>query len=125
MFEKIKKLFNKKNEAYAIDSQGNKIEVEILPANWSPEKERKYQQQKIIEEYQNAQKEKTKQIFMKETLPILLKQFLKIFLYAFILPMTITFISKIFGFKISYFGAIVLFLIFKNLIKSIYLQVKH
>ena len=81
MFEKIKKLFNKKNEAYAIDSQGNKIEVEILPANWSPEKERKYQQQKIIEEYQNAQKEKTKQIFMKETLPILLKQFLKIFLY--------------------------------------------
>lgn len=40
MFEKIKKLFRKTNEAYAIDSDGNRIDVEILPADWTPEKER-------------------------------------------------------------------------------------
>ena len=111
MFEKIKKLFRKNNEAYAIDSEGNRIEVEILPADWTPEKEREYQAQRLMNEYEDSQKEQAKQIILKETLPFLLKKFFKVFLLAAVIPTAIMFVAKQFGINLPYFVAIFLYLI--------------
>ena len=120
MFEKIKKLFRKNNEAYAIDSEGNRIEVEILPADWTPEKEREYQAQRLMKEYEDAQKEKAKQIFLKETLPFLLKKFFKVFLLAAVIPTAIMFVAKQFGINLPYFVAIFLYLIVEPIIRSLF-----
>ena len=108
MFEKIKKLFRKNNEAYAIDSDGNRIEVEILPADWTPEKEREYQAQRLMKEYEDAQKEKAKQIIRKEAAYLSKKAF-KVILLAFIIPMTIMFIAKQFGINLPYFVAVLIY----------------
>ena len=124
MFEKIKKLFRKNNEAYAIDSNGNRIEVEILPADWTPEKEREYQAQRLMKEYEDAQKEKAKQIFLKETLPFLLKKFFKVFLLAAVIPTAIMFIAKQFGINLPYFVAVLIYFFAESIFKSLFSK-KH
>ena len=124
MFEKIKKLFRKNNEAYAIDSEGNRIEVEIFPADWTPEKEREYQAQRLMEEYEDAQKEKAKQIFLKETLPFLLKKFFKVFLLAAVIPTAIMFVAKQFGINLPYFAAVIIYFLSESIFKSLFSK-KH
>ena len=124
MFEKIKKLFRKNNEAYAIDSEGNRIKVEILPADWTPEKEREYQAQRLMKEYEDAQKEKAKQIFLKETLPFLLKKFFKVFLLAAVIPTAIMFIAKQFGINLPYFVAVLIYFFAESIFKSLFSK-KH
>ena len=124
MFEKIKKLFRKNNEAYAIDSDGNRIDVEILPADWTPEKEREYQAQRLMEEYEDAQKEKAKQIFLKETLPFLLKKFFKVFLLAAVIPTAIMFVAKQFGINLPYFAAVIIYFLSESIFKSLFSK-KH
>ena len=124
MFEKIKKLFRKNNEAYAIASDGNRIEVEILPADWTPEKEREYQAQRLMKEYEDAQKEKAKQIFLKETLPFLLKKFFKVFLLAAVIPTAIMFIAKQFGNNLPYFVAVLIYFFAESIFKSLFFK-KH
>ena len=123
MFEKIKKLFRKTNEAYAIDSEGNRIEVEILPADWTPEKEREYQAQRLMKEYEDAQKEKAKQIILKEAAYLSKKAF-KVILLAFIIPMTIMFIAKQFGINLPYFVAVLIYFFAESIFKSLFFK-KH
>ena len=123
MFEKIKKLFRKNNEAYAIDSDGNRIDVEILPADWTPEKEREYQAQRLMKEYEDAQKEKAKQIILKEAAYLSKKAF-KIILLAFIIPMTIMFIAKQFGINLPYFVAVLIYFFAESIFKSLFFK-KH
>ena len=123
MFEKIKKLFRKNNEAYAIDSAGNRIEVEVLPADWTPEKEREYQAQRLIKEYEDAQKEKAKQIIRKEAAYLSKKAF-KVILLAFIIPMTIMFIAKQFGINLPYFVAVLIYFFAESIFKSLFSK-KH
>ena len=123
MFEKIKKLFRKTNEAYAIDSQGNRIDVEILPADWTPEKEREYQAQRLMKEYEDAQKEKAKQIILKEAAYLSKKAF-KVILLAFIIPMTIMFIAKQFGINLPYFVAVLIYFFVESIFKSLFSK-KH
>lgn len=123
MFEKIKKLFRKNNEAYAIDSNGNRIEVEILPADWTPEKEREYQAQRLMKEYEDAQKEKAKQIIRKEAVYLSKKAF-KVILLAFIIPMTIMFIAKQFGINLPYFVAVLIYFFAESIFKSLFSK-KH
>ena len=123
MFEKIKKLFRKNNEAYAIDSDGNRIDVEILPADWTPEKEREYQAQRLMKEYEDAQKEKAKQIILKEAAYLSKKAF-KIILLAFIIPMTIMFIAKQFGINLPYFVAVLIYFFTESIFKSLFFK-KH
>ena len=118
MFEKIKKLFRKTNEAYAIDSQGNRIDVEILPADWTLEKEKEYQAQRLMKEYEDAQKEKAKQIILKEAAYLSKKAF-KVILLAFIIPMTIMFIAKQFGINLPYFVAVLIYFL-PNLFLNLY-----
>ena len=123
MFEKIKKLFRKNNEAYAIDSDGNRIDVEILPADWTPEKEREYQAQRLMKEYEDAQKEKAKQIIRKEAVYLSKKAF-KVILLAFIIPMTIMFIAKQFGINLPYFVAVLIYFFAESIFKSLFFK-KH
>lgn len=123
MFEKIKKLFRKNNGAYAIDSNGNRIEVEILPADWTPEKEREYQAQRLMKEYEDAQKEKAKQIIRKEAVYLSKKAF-KVILLAFIIPMTIMFIAKQFGINLPYFVAVLIYFFAESIFKSLFSK-KH
>jgi hypothetical protein len=123
MFEKIKKLFRKNNEAYAVDSEGNRIEVEILPADWTPEKEREYQAQRLMKEYEDAQKEKAKQIIRKEAVYLSKKAF-KVILLAFIIPMTIMFIAKQFGINLPYFVAVLIYFFAESIFKSLFFK-KH
>ena len=112
MFEKIKKLFRKPNEAYAIDSDGNRIEVEILPADWTPEKEREYQYKEMMGTYEAAQKKKVKQYVVKELIPFYFKKLAKIFLLAAVIPTAIMYVAKLLGVNIPYFVAIFLYLTF-------------
>lgn len=123
MFEKIKKLFRKNNEAYAIDSDGNRIDVEILPADWTLEKEREYQAQRLMKEYEDAQKEKAKQIILKEAAYLSKKAF-KVILLAFIIPMTIMFIAKQFGINLPYFVAVLIYFFAESIFKSLFSK-KH
>lgn len=123
MFEKIKKLFRKNNEAYAIDSDGNRIDVEILPADWTLEKEREYQAQRLMKEYEDAQKEKAKQIIRKEAAYLSKKAF-KVILLAFIIPMTIMFIAKQFGINLPYFVAVLIYFFAESIFKSLFFK-KH
>ena len=118
MFEKIKKLFKKDNGAYAIDSNGNKIEVEILPVGWTPEKEQEYQYKEMMDAYKFAQKKKARQYIIKEVIPFYLKKLVKVFLLAAVIPTAIMYIAKLLGFSIPYFVAIFLYLIVESIIKS-------
>ena len=120
MFEKIKKLFRKTNEAYAIDSDGNRIEVEILPADWTPEKEREYQYKEMMDAYETAQKKKVKQYVVKELIPFYFKKLAKIFLLAAVIPTAIMYVAKLLGVNIPYFVAIFLYLIVEPIIKSLF-----
>ena len=120
MFEKIKKLFRKPNEAYAIDSDGNRIEVEILPADWTPEKEREYQYKEMMDTYEAAQKKKVKQYVVKELIPFYFKKLAKIFLLAAVIPTAIMYVAKLLGVNIPYFVAIFLYLIVEPIIKSLF-----
>ena len=120
MFEKIKKLFRKTNEAYAIDSDGNRIEVEILPADWTPEKEREYQYKEMMDAYEAAQKKKVKQYVVKELIPFYFKKLAKIFLLAAVIPTAIMYVAKLLGMNIPYFVSIFLYLIVEPNIKSLF-----
>ena len=62
-----------------------------------------------MKEYEDAQKEKAKQIFFKETLPFLLKKFFKVFLLAAVIPTAIMFIAKQFGINLPYFVAVLIY----------------